>query len=308
MTASADGTQGIPPHLRALLPLLRCPVSGQVLAFGVDCLSSADRSHRYQLCGGVPDLRRAPRRRVTPDTWYEPWDDLSGLVCCPPSARDVPGLPRPLDIYNAAILGDHGDGRWVLEVGCAERNCEPYITERGFNYVGIDIEARGQGPHILADAHNLPFADETFDVCFSKAVYEHLVSPMTAARETFRILRPGGVFFGSVSFVEPFHDHASFYHMTHAGVLVLLRSAGFIVERIWPGNWPYYCSIPAHICRGPIGAAWRLSARLLAPAWERGYLAASNLARRLAGKAILNHDRIKLMSSGAIDWLATKPL
>lgn len=296
------------PCLERLIPLLQCPASGQRLVAADQTLSTPDGRHRYPLSGGIPDLRHPPRQTVGALNWYEPWDELSNVILEPPQAGAFRDVPRPLDRHNAAILGNQGDNRWVLEVGCAERSCERYLAERGFNYVGIDIEPRGRGPHILADAHNLPFADGSFDICFSKAVYEHLLCPLTAVRETFRILRPGGIFFGSVSFVEPFHDHASFYHMTHAGVLVLLRTAGFEVRRIWPGNWPYYRSIPAHICRGPIGRIWQWSARVFGPLWERSYLLTSNLARIAAGRPTLSHNQIRLISSGAIDWLAVKPL
>jgi len=93
----------------------------------------------------------------------------------------VHDLPRHLDARLASIPGEHGDGRWLIEIGCGERLCEAYFTQRGFRYVGTDVNVRGRGPHLLADAHNPPFADGSFDLYASMAVYEQLASPLLAA-------------------------------------------------------------------------------------------------------------------------------
>ena len=41
----------------------------------------------------------------------------------------------------------------------------------------------------------LPFADATFDVCYSSNVLEHVVDPWRMADEMVRVTRPGGVVF-----------------------------------------------------------------------------------------------------------------
>jgi SAM-dependent methyltransferase len=83
-----------------------------------------------------------------------------------------------------------------------------------------------------SDAHALPFADSAFEIIFSYAVFEHLHNPFLAASEVARVLAPRGIFFGTVSQGEPFHD--SYFHHTAFGVLSLLRSAGLTVRRLWP--------------------------------------------------------------------------
>lgn len=43
-----------------------------------------------------------------------------------------------------------------------------------------------------ADAHRLPFPDDSFDVAHAHQVLQHLPDPVTALRELARVVRPGG--------------------------------------------------------------------------------------------------------------------
>lgn len=44
----------------------------------------------------------------------------------------------------------------------------------------------------LGDAHQLPFADSSFDVILSTWMFSHLPVPLNVIREAQRLLRPGG--------------------------------------------------------------------------------------------------------------------
>ena len=45
----------------------------------------------------------------------------------------------------------------------------------------------------VADIHDLPFDDDSFDIVFSSAVLEHLPDPVSALRELRRVTRTGGI-------------------------------------------------------------------------------------------------------------------
>ncbi len=45
---------------------------------------------------------------------------------------------------------------------------------------------------VLADAHRLPFADESLEFVIASEIVEHLNDPVAAAREIWRVLKPGG--------------------------------------------------------------------------------------------------------------------
>jgi SAM-dependent methyltransferase len=88
-----------------------------------------------------------------------------------------------------------------LDVGCGTGNS--YAREfirRGVSYAGVDIspeavraaKAAGIDAQVIADAAELPFADDSLDLVLCIEVFEHLFSPHRAAQEIRRVLRPGG--------------------------------------------------------------------------------------------------------------------
>lgn len=291
--------------LEDLLPRLRCPRLHRPLERVGDTLQTRDGQSRYAISGGVPDLRVAPDRLKLDLPWLEIWDELEQARLALPPRLDAPDLPYHLDAHLASVPGNEGAGRWIVEIGCGERRCEPYFSQRGFRYVGTDVDVRGAGPHVLADAHNLPFADGSFDLYQSLAVYEHLASPLVAALEAHRVLRPGGTFFGTAAFVYGFHDRASFNHMTHAALVWTFRTAGFRDLQIWP-DWSYTQSIPEMGFPGPPGWPWRLCARAALGALEWSYTRTSNLARRLAGKQEMDLLARGVQKAGSLSFVARK--
>ncbi|GGH28009.1 hypothetical protein GCM10007036_36950 [Alsobacter metallidurans] len=126
------------------------------------------------------------------------------------------------------------DGEKMLDLGCGDRNFEKICRQvTGFDYLGVDYD--GDKPDMLADAHALPFSDSAFAFVLSVAVLEHLAFPDIAVSEAFRVLQPGGMFIGTVAFLEPFHMN-SHYHMTHLGLQAVLSRAGFDVVAIAPNH------------------------------------------------------------------------
>jgi SAM-dependent methyltransferase len=123
-------------------------------------------------------------------------------------------------------------GARLLDLGCGPRDQAAPAEHGGVSYVGIDYSS--EQADLLADAHAIPFRENTFDVVLSYAVLEHLYHPFLAVQEVARVLRPGGVYVGTVSLGEPFHD--SFFHHTAWGLLTVLRPAGLRPLRLWPSH------------------------------------------------------------------------
>ncbi|HYM61805.1 MAG TPA: class I SAM-dependent methyltransferase [Thermoanaerobaculia bacterium] len=123
-----------------------------------------------------------------------------------------------------------GNGVRLLDLGCGPRDQAVPAAYFGADYVGIDFAS--PEADLLADAHAIPFRDDTFHLVLSYAVLEHLYNPFLAVTEVARVLRPGGRFFGTVSQGEPFHD--SFFHHTALGLMAVFCAAGLRPLRLWP--------------------------------------------------------------------------
>ena len=95
------------------------------------------------------------------------------------------------------LLGD-GPGL-LLDVGCGTGLLARALAERDWTVTGIDISedqlrlARSRGVDVqLADAHQLPFADGSFDAAVSFFIHTDVDDFPLALRETARVLRPDG--------------------------------------------------------------------------------------------------------------------
>lgn len=87
-----------------------------------------------------------------------------------------------------------------------------------------------QNVDIVADAHQLPYADMSVDVIYSEAVFEHLHSPNKAASEIYRVLKPGKKIFVCTPFLFPYHGYPHHYqNYTLSGHKYLFESAGLKV-------------------------------------------------------------------------------
>lgn len=140
-----------------------------------------------------------------------------------------PAAERDSTELFSSLMEYLGRGSSLLDLGCGPRDQAGPAAHVGMRYVGIDYSSGAAD--LLADAHAIPFADSTFDGVLSYAVLEHLYNPFVAGAEIARVLKVGGVFVGTVSQGEPFHD--SYFHHTSWGLLEVLLSAGFRIERLW---------------------------------------------------------------------------
>ena len=82
----------------------------------------------------------------------------------------------------------------------------------------------GEWIDVKADAHNLPFQDQSFDSVIAIEVFEHLKDPARAACELDRVLRPDGVALVTVPFMFRIHgDPFDFQRFTAEGLNALFE-------------------------------------------------------------------------------------
>jgi SAM-dependent methyltransferase len=78
----------------------------------------------------------------------------------------------------------------VMHIGPAKAVAEWLTGQEGLDYVSVDLDSPLAMVH--ADACDLPFEDESFDLAVCVHVLEHIPDDRQALREMHRVLRPGG--------------------------------------------------------------------------------------------------------------------
>ncbi len=125
-------------------------------------------------------------------------------------------------------------GGICVDLGCGQGRHRELIQDRGYRWLALDIEDRGNSLHVLADGENLPISANCVNAVVAWQMMEYIVHPDQIVVEACRILKPGGVFCGSVSHLEPMHGR-TFYNLSPLAIDVLLRQAGFVDIAIQPG-------------------------------------------------------------------------
>lgn len=91
----------------------------------------------------------------------------------------------------------------VLEIGCANGRLYRQLRSYGYTgtYSGIEVadyiieKNKLRHPEAVwrcANVYEIPFPDNSFNICFSLYVLEHLVYPERALREMLRVVKPNG--------------------------------------------------------------------------------------------------------------------
>ena len=116
------------------------------------------------------------------------------------------GTPRILDVGSFNVNGSLKD---LLEeyLGIRVTEKTPIAhreTARKLDYVGLDQE-KGPNVDVVGDAHQMPFAGESFDLIISSSCFEHDEMFWVTFSEMSRILKPGGLLYICVPSAGPYH-------------------------------------------------------------------------------------------------------
>jgi SAM-dependent methyltransferase len=168
-------------------------------------------------------------------------------------------------------LKDIVRGKNVVDIGCGYGRNRPIVESVGGTWTGVE-PFEGGAHTVVADAENLPFADNTFDVAIMDAVLEHIPNVAAAFSEVARVLKPGGKFIGYVAFMECFHEisysHLSFKALEHFAKINNMR-----LEKISGGSrfgidyhkQVLYYPLPFRYLRGFL--AWRIRTLFRMKSW-----------------------------------------
>lgn len=117
----------------------------------------------------------------------------------------------------------------VLDIGCGFFT-DKFAFGADVAYVGLDISDRARD--VRADAHRLPFADASVDWVLLVGVLEHVDDPDRVLKEARRVLKPGGLGYVAVPFLQMHHAAQDYVRWTRQGCERLLDASGFITEEM----------------------------------------------------------------------------
>jgi SAM-dependent methyltransferase len=215
---------------------LRCPACGSRLALASEscsCLRSGC-GKRFGVAGGVALLIDEA------SSVFSPRQALSRLPVRPQTLRVR--LPRLLRNLLPA-LGSNRVARRHLQTLrrlLLERSARPSVLVIGGASVGagmagllgdsriecvesdVWLSAR---THLVCDAHQIPFAEDTFDGVVIQAVLEHVADPERCVNEIHRVLMPGGLVYAETAFMQQVHaGRHDFCRFTPVGHRRLFRA------------------------------------------------------------------------------------
>jgi SAM-dependent methyltransferase len=169
------------------------------------------------------------------------------------------------DYMAEQVIGRTGPGRRVLDLGCGAgksltmfRRLDPKVDWHGLDLDAspeVAMRTRTDGTFHSYDGVNIPFPDASFDLVFSKQVFEHVRHPDAVMREVARVLRPGGAFVGSVSALEPYHSF-SLWNFTPYGWYRVLADAGLQPVEFRPSIDGVALIQRQYLRRPPEAVAW----------------------------------------------------
>ena len=225
--------------VNALLPILRCPATKARLVMRPQGdLVTEDGARGYPVVDGVPvlidperslfdpgstltdhdrtDRRPDTRQRLRATAWtvgrrLVPSISLNvraddnfrqlGRLLSPPQGERAP-------LRRVLIIGGAIEGHGIKELLAL-----PYVEAVETDVV---IGARTQ---VLADAHDLPFADDSFHAVVAQGVLGNVADPQRVVDEVHRVLVPDGFVYAETNFLQGVcmgpYDFTRYTHVGH---------------------------------------------------------------------------------------------
>jgi SAM-dependent methyltransferase len=198
-------------HIEFLSRICSAPGTDEPLDFDERGNSRAEDGTRFRALRGVPILRAEPEPTIV-----MPKSHISGAI-----SQDRIDAMCGLSGYTLLL----GGGNLAFS--------HPNVIDVEFNlYTNTDV---------VADAHLLPFHDETFDLFFAMNVFEHLRQPFVAAKEALRVLKPGGQIHLHTAFLQPLHEEpVHYFNATEFGGREWLREFESVECVVSPNFNPLY--------------------------------------------------------------------
>lgn len=125
----------------------------------------------------------------------------------------------------------------VLDAGGGRSAPHDGAWSAGAKRIRLDVVADHR-PEVVGDATRMPFREGSFDAAVAFELLEHLSNPVAFASECYRVLRPGGVFYGTAPFIYPIHgDPHDYLRYTADGLRTVFAAFDVIDVQPYGSHW-----------------------------------------------------------------------
>ncbi len=236
MIASTGAEAGPTKLSKAVRGLVRCPVcraevessDTQIRCTDSKCAAS------FPIVDGIPILINESNSLFTIDDFVRRRSTFFNLGR---PGKFVRLLERLTPVLGKNVVGkanyrkfgqlllERSESPRVLVVGGSVlgQGMEALLDHPSIELVDTDVSF-GPRTKLICDAHDIPFAAESFDGVVIQAVLEHVLDPYRCVAEVHRVLKMGGVIYAEVPFMQQVHAPPyDFTRFTYLGCRRLFR-------------------------------------------------------------------------------------
>jgi ubiquinone/menaquinone biosynthesis C-methylase UbiE len=226
--------------LAEVAPLLVCPRCRCHVADGAEGFRCTSDTCALNAPGSFPRIERWPVLVDFERSILESADLTGSLIGPDPDSKrwSINRLPRRLQSWwkprnrvaasnVQALLGELPEEAPLILVvggGIVGNGVEAIYADQRAKVLGFDIYASPL-VQLIADAHQIPLADESVDAVVVQAVLEHVLDPTKVVAEIHRVLRPHGIVYAETPFLQQVHAGPyDFTRYTSSGHRYLFRA------------------------------------------------------------------------------------
>ena len=215
-------------EMTKVMPLLRCPTLHAPLHKNGNRLVSEKNDLEYGIIDGYPIIVDFKKSILTKentsniDSLIErpKYKGLSGTIkkiLLPPSQATKANISLLLSAKNNPRV-------LIIGGGTPGQSMEPFYDNLDIDLVSFDIYA-SKTVQFVADAHDIPLADESFDIVIIQAILEHVLYPEKVVSEIYRVLKNNGLVYAETPFMQHVHEGAyDFTRYTESGHRFLFKN------------------------------------------------------------------------------------
>lgn len=227
------GSDFISWSIALLLPVekfkssLRCPITKKSLDLEPDAILSRPQvdNVRYFYLDGTPiliDFEKSifeldaikEQKPVVKRNWSGIYLNLFKSILFPTSPVTKRNVSK---IWQLLLNGTKKKRVLIIGGGKIGQGMERFYTSDACELVSLDVYSSDH-TNLIADAHNIPFKANTFDLIVIQAVLEHVLEPSLVVREIHRVLRENGHIYAETPFMQHVHEGAyDFSRFTETG-------------------------------------------------------------------------------------------